>query len=574
MAGEYLSPIYGGTGQIAVTKGDILFGSANGVWSRLAHPGAVGYVLRTNATDGFAWTNNPVVSSLTANLSVRAGTATTGNAVLVAGDETVTGAINFETAADVRQGYIGNDLSGIAVHMENGVFRVLGSTTQVVALLMPNTGGQKTAPWTAGYPGNTLFNGTQDDTLQLGFNITPTGRAVGTELAWYMQFEADYNDGSKRLCEWHLNMTTAAGVNVRPVHMEISNTNADAGNGWTYWKFRADEFDIRDPADDTLLLNVSTSGGKFLKLYVDSLSFEPTGSHGITIVNGDFTFSMASDKTFRMQWSDGSVSGDLFSISSGASYAAPYVNYRNHRLATVGVQTRNSPRFNLIGSYWNGGGATEQGCYFQYFANSTEPRFEILDGSDATWFRLYQYTGGFAAFYNVDFYISATRKFYPDGGGDTYFYESAANVLDFYAGGANTLKLTATLARMPLANIDFSNGGGNYGSMVTPVNGRTILTWEDSTSPWITIGSANVAGVQFSAPVGVNNTKYFRVQESGGTWRNALGIDASEIIHIGATTNQLNVQTSDGSFTSGTPTTNGYITLKINGTVYKLMTTA
>jgi len=42
--------------------------------------------------------------------------------------------------------------------------------------------------------------------------------------------------------------------------------------------------------------------------------------------------------------------------------------------------------------------------------------------------------------------IAGTKKLYLDGGGDTYIQESAANVLDFYAGAGNSLKLTATTA--------------------------------------------------------------------------------------------------------------------------------
>ena len=42
--------------------------------------------------------------------------------------------------------------------------------------------------------------------------------------------------------------------------------------------------------------------------------------------------------------------------------------------------------------------------------------------------------------------IASTKKLYLDGGGDTYIQESASNVLDFYAGAGNSLKLTATTA--------------------------------------------------------------------------------------------------------------------------------
>lgn len=51
-------------------------------------------------------------------------------------------------------------------------------------------------------------------------------------------------------------------------------------------------------------------------------------------------------------------------------------------------------------------------------------------------------------------------------------------------------------------------------------------------------------------------------------------IDGSDIVVLGNASLRANIRTSEGVFTSGTPATNGSITLTLNGTTYKLMTTA
>jgi hypothetical protein len=50
--------------------------------------------------------------------------------------------------------------------------------------------------------------------------------------------------------------------------------------------------------------------------------------------------------------------------------------------------------------------------------------FQILDGGDVI--------------------MNTTKKFYIDSGGDTFLYESSANVMDFFGGGSLKLRLAAT----------------------------------------------------------------------------------------------------------------------------------
>jgi hypothetical protein len=73
-----------------------------------------------------------------------------------------------------------------------------------------------------------------------------------------------------------------------------------------------------------------------------------------------------------------------------------------------------------------------------------------------------------------------------------------------------------------------------------------------------------------------NHTVYWgAVKADGTTKRWMIGYDHTpEAIFLGDTAIGLRLRGSDMTFTAGTPTTNGHITVNINGTVRKLMTTA
>ena len=68
-----------------------------------------------------------------------------------------------------------------------------------------------------------------------------------------------------------------------------------------------------------------------------------------------------------------------------------------------------------------------------------------------------------------DLEIDATQKLYLDGGGDTYIQESGADVLDFYVGDVNILKLTEAgggasdkVSIPTLTPLHFDGGGDTY----------------------------------------------------------------------------------------------------------------
>lgn len=56
--------------------------------------------------------------------------------------------------------------------------------------------------------------------------------------------------------------------------------------------------------------------------------------------------------------------------------------------------------------------------------------------------------------------IPATYKVYFDGGGDTYITESSADVLDFYAGGVNSLRVDNDQIIISTSQLHFTNDSG------------------------------------------------------------------------------------------------------------------
>jgi hypothetical protein len=137
----------------------------------------------------------------------------------------------------------------------------------------------------------------------------------------------------------------------------------------------------------------------------------------------------------------------------------------------------------------------------KYFANAYLDKVFLnstatLDGASAG---VITGTGAFTT--TLDIGLVATKKIYFDGvarTGDTYIYESGANVLDFYAGGANTLKLNATTAAI--------TGAGTVSTTLT-VGGTTSIRPFTSITNGISGGfysggTAQNNGIYFNTPLG------------------------------------------------------------------------
>ena len=88
--------------------------------------------------------------------------------------------------------------------------------------------------------------------------------------------------------------------------------------------------------------------------------------------------------------------------------------------------------------------------------------------------------------------LDATDKFYFDGGSDTYIFESGADVLDIFVGGANMIKLTESTTDTVLITGDLTVGADGTGHDVIFYSGTAgdNFTW-DASAEKLTITGTN-----------------------------------------------------------------------------------
>ena len=203
--------------------------------------------------------------------------------------------------------------------------------------------------------------------------------------------------------------------------------------------------------------------------------------------------------------------------------------------------------------------------------------------------------------------VDATDKIYLDAGGDTYIFESAADIMDFYAGGAHMLSLDETNDESVFneggADIDFRiestgnthafhlDAGSNVININRPISSNTASTPDevlalkafypasgttgnagagsllsfyipdDETNP---IKGAGIAGVRESADDSNAQTSlvFYTSQDdatldewmritSGGSLGLGAGTGTSKIVHIddnGSTTPAIRLQNSSGNY--------------------------
>ena len=82
--------------------------------------------------------------------------------------------------------------------------------------------------------------------------------------------------------------------------------------------------------------------------------------------------------------------------------------------------------------------------------------------------------------------ISATDKFYLDDGGNTYIIESAADIMDFYAGGSLMLNLDKTNGEIVI-----NEGGADLNFRVEGTSSKTHLLFCDAGNNLVGIGTSS-----------------------------------------------------------------------------------
>src|ERR1044071_83311 len=106
---------------------------------------------------------------------------------------------------------------------------------------------------------------------------------------------------------------------------------------------------------------------------------------------------------------------------------------------------------------------------------------------------------GFLSIPQLDVYIDPTKKFYLDGGGDTYITESSGNVMDFYTGGTLRQRVSSAGEITRPTNPSFlatSTGAVNC------TGDGTVYTmqWRNASSE-VYAQDNNPSGSTFTAPV-------------------------------------------------------------------------
>jgi len=187
--------------------------------------------------------------------------------------------------------------------------------------------------------------------------------------------------------------------------------------------------------------------------------------------------------------------------------------------------------------------------------------------------------------------LDATDKFYFDGGSDTYIFESGADVLDIFVGGANMIKLTESTTDTVLVTGDLTVGVDGTGHDVTFFSDTASaqMKWNDAQNTGLVIGAdgtgsdvkffgdtsgaymlwdqsaddlilAGAAGLDIAGDIDVDGTANLDntdidgtlTQDAGAVVFNEAGADYDFRVEGSGEANALFVQGSDGFVGIGT----------------------
>jgi len=326
------------------------------------------------------------------DITINGNTISSAGASTLAINPTAGQVITFDSTVTLDAGVIGGitTLDGTALHATTLLTDHIGEHTGAHTIVLDNnwTAAGRTCA-DAGILTTVDINGGSVDGATIGAASAST--IIGTTITANTGFCADVNDGSylgvSGTAFSDLFLASGAVIDFLAGAVTIThsaNTLTIAGSAYTTLALGATNITCTGTIDNLTAAHVTT-------LSVDHIG-EHTGAHTITLDNVLTSVNIlpAADST-----------SDLGS-SAPKYFANAYLD--------------------------------------KVFLNSTA----TLDGTSAG-----VITGTGALTISLDMGLVATKKIYFDGiarTGDTYIYESGANVLDIYAGAANILKLGAATA--------------------------------------------------------------------------------------------------------------------------------
>lgn len=208
------------------------------------------------------------------------------------------------------------------------------------------------------------------------------------------------------------------------------------------------------------------------------------------------TRDLIIDSTFKLRL-DGSGSGDTYIHELAANVTAFVVGGTEFLRITSSTGLIQISSADLAVSatkklFLDGGGDT-------YIAEASANRMEFVAGG-ALYFRV----NGASAFVEVlaaDLMIPSAKKLYLDGGSDTYIWEAASNRIDFVAGGSTLFQVHSTgltfsaALFMSVAATTFALGNKAYLNVQSSSGGGNALLWGHSNTDYInTLGVNNSSG--------------------------------------------------------------------------------
>ncbi len=368
--------------------------------------------------------------------------------------------------------------------------------------------------------GNTL--GITANSLLTGNALSVTGNALTTgNLAYFI---SNSSDTSTR------NLVSIINDHASATGTTCLNLRNDAANSAALTIAATNRFYV-DGGFDTY----------FLESSANVLDFYAAGSRALRVTSG----GLAIEATSKI-WVDGGF--DTYFLESSANEIQAITGGTAAFLATANYFYAYHdiifPSGNRI--YFDGGFDT-------YSYESSANTVSHFAGGVLSFTVSQTYTQS-----SVDLILSDAKKLYLDGGGDTYIYESAANVMTFVAGTAQALTLTSTAVTVG-ANEDlvisatkkfYLDGGGD-----------TYIT--ESSADVVTIEAGGVAVMDISNAVGTGVSIFRNLIPKTSTL--TLGINGTEFdqLYLGGGGHTYFGDTS--AYISGTTGAGGVIRVRQAG---------
>ena len=303
---------YGGTGQTTVTTGDLLYGSASNVWSKLGI-GTTGQILRV-VSGAPAW-----------------GTDYVGTVTSVGGTGTVNGITLTGTVTSSGNLTLGGTLGSIANSQLTNSSITIGTTAISLGASSTSLAGLtqigSAASTSLLFQSNATTNMTLDSTGSLGLKVTPSGSSAGAFTQLQIGGASGYSTFFGQSNDYACGLASGAYFNSSSQYVYASSTKAVSSmylyNGSTTIQYAA----------------AGTAGNTFTPTTIGVFSSTGLAVTGTLTSTGNASFSTSTGGVSTIgnatpsAWSTGNYKG--IEIIGGASFIGFVGNAQTYMLSNL-----------------------------------------------------------------------------------------------------------------------------------------------------------------------------------------------------------------------------------------------